>query len=207
MCILADQKTKLVGMVKNSETEIKDEILEEAQKLFRQFGLKKTTMDEIATACGKAKSTLYHYFKSKEEVFDEVLSKELTDLRTQVRSKVVENKTVVKKMGAYVFEFHQQVKEKANLYRLIKFEPSGNVSYHKHYLSMMKFEQDYISRILADGIDGGELPHISKDDIEWLAEFFCSSFLGFVRHSIEKDGFIEDEKLKKAIDLFIPRMF
>ena len=62
MCILADQKTKLVGMVKNSETEIKDEILEEAQKLFRQFGLKKTTMDEIATACGKAKSMLQIVF-------------------------------------------------------------------------------------------------------------------------------------------------
>ncbi len=36
---------------------VKGEIVTKAQKLFQQFGLKKTTMDEIAEASGKAKST------------------------------------------------------------------------------------------------------------------------------------------------------
>ena len=39
---------------------VREEILVQAQILFQQYGLKKTTMDEIAAACGKAKSTLYH---------------------------------------------------------------------------------------------------------------------------------------------------
>ncbi|WP_461492021.1 TetR/AcrR family transcriptional regulator, partial [Pontibacter sp. HJ8] len=47
---------------------IKTEILNEAQKLFRHFGWTKTTMEDIAKATGKGKSTLYYYYKSKDDI-------------------------------------------------------------------------------------------------------------------------------------------
>ena len=194
-------------MSESKDQLVKDEILAGAQKLFQQFGLKKTTMDEIAAACGKAKSTLYHYFKSKEEVFDAVLAKEMTDLRKLVRSKVEEHKTVVDKMSVYILEFHKLVLNKANLYRVMQFELLSEAIARKHYLHMMEFEEAYISRILEDGRAAGELPHIGKDDVQWVSEFFCSAFIGIVRHSIEVDGYFDEVKIQKAIDLFIPRIF
>lgn len=186
---------------------VRNEILSQAQELFRQYGLKKTTMDEIAAACGKAKSTLYYYYKSKEQVFDAVLNKELTDLRKLVRAKVEEHKTVIDKMRAYVMEFHKQIVDRANLYRVVQYEQLSQVIERKHYLNLMEFEQAYVSRILEDGIDAGELSFIKKSDVEWVSEFFCSAFFGIVRHSIEKDGFFDEKKIAKAIELFIPRIF
>jgi len=64
-------------MIVPKDDHIREEILEEAQKLFRQFGLKKTTMEDIAKAMGKGKSTLYYYFCSKEDIFDAVILKEM----------------------------------------------------------------------------------------------------------------------------------
>ncbi|RLD78380.1 MAG: TetR/AcrR family transcriptional regulator, partial [Bacteroidetes bacterium] len=58
------------------QDDIKENILDVAQSIFRKYGFKKTTMDEIAKAARKGKSTLYYYFKSKEEIFAAVIEKE-----------------------------------------------------------------------------------------------------------------------------------
>ena len=59
------------------EIEVKSLIVESATKYFSKFGFYKTTMDEIAKHIHKAKGVLYYYFKSKEELFNEVLKQEL----------------------------------------------------------------------------------------------------------------------------------
>ena len=54
----------------------KEKILDTARILFSRFGIKKSTMDEIAKEIRMGKSTLYHYFKSKEDIFLEVVKRE-----------------------------------------------------------------------------------------------------------------------------------
>jgi len=46
----------------------RDEILKESVKLFKIKGYYNTSMADIAKACGLLKGSLYHYFKSKDEV-------------------------------------------------------------------------------------------------------------------------------------------
>lgn len=186
---------------------VRNEILTQAQKLFQQFGLKKTTMDEIATACGKAKSTLYHYFKSKDEVFEAVIQMEMINLRKYVKSKVEENKTMIDKIKAYVIEFHKEVANKVNLYRLMKQDVFSLGISKKYFLHMMEFEQSYIIRILEDGFDSGEYKTTQREDIPWIAEMFLASFYGVVQYGIEKDGFYDEEKIVRIADLITPRIF
>ena len=50
-----------------------DRILEGALSVFKEKGLDGATMDQIATAAGFGKATLYYYFRSKEEVFSAIL--------------------------------------------------------------------------------------------------------------------------------------
>ena len=186
---------------------VRNEILAQAQKLFQQFGLKKTTMDEIATACGKAKSTLYHYFKSKDEVFEAVIQMEMINLRKYVKSKVEGNKTMIDKIKAYIIEFHKEVANKVNLYRLMKQDVFSSGISKKYFLHMMEFEQSYIIRILEDGFDSGEYKTTQREDIPWIAEMFLASFYGVVQYGIEKDGFYDEEKVVRIADLIIPRIF
>jgi AcrR family transcriptional regulator len=186
---------------------VKSEILVEAQRLFQQFGLKKTTMDEIAEACGKAKSTLYHYFKSKDEVFDAVIQLEMLNLRQFVKNKVEEHKTMLDKIKTYVIEFHKEVVNKVNLYRLIRQDSKSFGFAKDKFLKMMEFEQSYIVRILEDGFDAGEYNTSGKEDIPWIAEMFLASFYGVVQYGVEKDGYYNEEKIERIVELVVPRLF
>nr|WP_320022299.1 TetR/AcrR family transcriptional regulator [uncultured Draconibacterium sp.] len=190
----------------NKEDTIQSKILLNAQKLFQKGGLKKTTMDEIAAKCGKAKSTLYHYYNSKMDVFDAVVEMELLNLRRHVKSKVDEQKNMLDRLKTYIREFHKEVINKKNLYRIIK-QKQSNELYRNHLLSIVSFEQSYISRILEDGYDLKELREIKREEIGWVSEMFLVAFLGLVFYSIEKDGFLDEDKLNKAIDFMVPKIF
>lgn len=186
---------------------IKKEILIQAQKLFQQFGMKKTTMDEIAAACGKAKSTLYHYFKSKDEVFDAVIQLEMLNLRKHVKNRVEEHKSMIDKIKTYTIEFNREVINKVNLYRLMRQDANSLGVSKKYFLEMMEFEQSYIVRILEDGYDSGEYTTTGKDEIPWLADMFLASFYGIVLYSIEKEGFYNEEKIARTAELLTPKIF
>ncbi|MGI6393114.1 MAG: TetR/AcrR family transcriptional regulator [bacterium] len=47
---------------------IREQILNEARKLFYLYGFKKVSMDEIATACKMSKKTIYQFYSSKDEL-------------------------------------------------------------------------------------------------------------------------------------------
>ena len=49
-------------------------ILEAATKSFSLFGYKATTMDQVAKLANVGKGTIYTFFKTKEELFDEIIN-------------------------------------------------------------------------------------------------------------------------------------
>lgn len=190
----------------NKDEIIKDEIILQAQKLFKQFGLKKTTMDEIAVACGKGKSTLYHYFKSKEEVFDAVISKELTSLRKVVNQEVVKQNKLKDKLQAYFITFHQETIHKINLYRILKQEIKVQLSNQSRFNNILEFETNYVNALIDNGIDNGELTGIEKDNSNWFSELLVIAFLGIVKHSVSKDDEFDSNELFKVAEVFISRL-
>jgi len=51
----------------------KEKILKESARLFKIKGYYNTTMSDIASACGLLKGSIYHYFKSKDDIGLETL--------------------------------------------------------------------------------------------------------------------------------------
>ncbi|MBN1984741.1 MAG: TetR/AcrR family transcriptional regulator [Prolixibacteraceae bacterium] len=186
---------------------VREEILVQAQILFQQYGLKKTTMDEIAAACGKAKSTLYHHFKSKEEVFESVVELEMLYLRKHVKDKVEEHKNMLDKINTYATEFHKEIINRINLYSAVVQENLPKIMNSQIMDKMMDYERSYLVRILEDGYDAGEYTRINREDIPYIAEIFLAAFFGAVRYFIAKDGTLSLERLQKTADLFIPQIF
>ena len=54
--------------------DIKERIKQKADELFRQYGIKSVTMDEIAAQLGVSKKTIYQGFADKDELVDAVIS-------------------------------------------------------------------------------------------------------------------------------------
>ncbi len=186
---------------------VKNEIINCAQGLFKQFGLKKTTMDEIAAACGKAKSTLYHYFKSKDDVFDEVLEKEMKSLRQLVNEEVLKQSSFKDKIKTYFETFHKETMDKMNLLRILKQEISYEIVNSNRFTDLIQFETNYVADLLNTGFDNDEISGIEKEDIMLFSEILVVSFLGIVRYSIEKEGAFNQGTFNKATELIIPRIF
>ena len=194
-------------MATSKDEIVKTEILNQAQKLFQQFGLKKTTMDEIATASGKAKSTLYHYYKSKEEVFDAVIEKELVGLRKIVKFKVDNSANLKDKMTSYFVSFHEEVLNKLNLYHVVKQELITEAVAKTHFRRLMSFEQNYLTRLLEDAYDSDEYKAIERDEIPWISEIMIAAFFGIVRYSIESEEGFDQEKLTKTAQILVSKIF
>jgi TetR/AcrR family transcriptional regulator, cholesterol catabolism regulator len=53
--------------------EIRDRIKQKADELYRRYGIKSVTMDEIASQLGVSKKTIYHSFSDKNELVDAVI--------------------------------------------------------------------------------------------------------------------------------------
>ena len=57
--------------------EVKEYIVEEADKLFCQFGFKSVTMDDIAKHLGMSKKTIYQHFSDKDELVNILMQEKL----------------------------------------------------------------------------------------------------------------------------------
>jgi len=136
--------------------EVKERILEVAQQIFGKFGFKKTTVDEIAQATRKAKSSIYYYFKSKEDIFEAVIEKEASSIRKHVSEIINSNISTVEKLKQYM------IIRMKSLTELVNF----NEAYKNQFLDHMPFvekirekydyeEMGLIEGILNEGVENG----------------------------------------------------
>lgn len=71
----------------------KDIIIKASRELFDENGIDKTTMDQIAKKADCSKSTIYVYFKSKEEIYNNILYQNMCSLRDSVQNSISKNET------------------------------------------------------------------------------------------------------------------
>jgi AcrR family transcriptional regulator len=77
-------------------------ILKAAREVFARQGYASTVIDDIATAAGIAKGTVYLYFASKEQIYLEALLERAREVEALSRSKMLEADTWQEKIRAYM---------------------------------------------------------------------------------------------------------
>ena len=178
------------------DIDIKNRIIEVAQDIFKKYGFKKSTMDEIAAAAGKGKSTLYHYFKSKEEVFAAVIEKEGDIMFKELNKIITANINCKLKLKKYITTRMNLIDKLSNLYSAIKSD------YFNHFNFIQKYRNKYdeneilfIEQILLDGIIKKEF-NIDEDDTKIYAYGIAIALKG-----LEIPFFLEDRYSNENIRL------
>jgi AcrR family transcriptional regulator len=93
--------------VARSQEEIRVAILTAAKEYISRYGVAKTTVDDIAQAVNMAKSSLYYYFSSKEDIFKAVFDEEFQKFKTSIDEAVGAAITPTEKIRAYaITRFH-----------------------------------------------------------------------------------------------------
>ena len=141
-----------------SELEVKEKIIESATKYFSKYGFHKTTMDEIAKNIHKAKGVLYYYFKSKEELFNEVLKKELGTLKEALLEIVQSNNNALTKLTDYIFTRFKLLNKAVNYHETLKADFFEKYHFVKDVREdFEKFEQVQLTAIIEKGKEEGYL--------------------------------------------------
>jgi len=134
--------------------DIKDKIVVVAQETFKKFGFRKTTMDEIAYAARKGKSSLYYYFKSKEEVFQAVVELEAFTLRARILESINKEENPKDKLRQYIVTRMKGFKNMINFYVAIKDDFLSNLDFIETIRKKYdKEEFEIVSCILQDGVE------------------------------------------------------
>jgi len=138
-----------------SADNIRSKIIEVASEFFTYFGFKKTRMDEIAKKMHKAKGLLYYYFKSKEDLYKEVLQKELNEIIYKLK-KIIEdeNLTPFERIELY---FKNRVKL---LYNAKNYHETLRADFFERYHfvddvreKFEKFEFEALKKIIKLGVE------------------------------------------------------
>ena len=108
-----------VGLTTSREARTRESIILAAQQLFQQYGLHKVTMEDIARAMGKGKSSLYYYYKSKEEIFEAMLDREIDSVLAKVAEAVAQVTTAEEKLYAFCLTRFEEMGRRAALHSIL----------------------------------------------------------------------------------------
>ncbi|HKJ79968.1 MAG TPA: TetR/AcrR family transcriptional regulator [Prolixibacteraceae bacterium] len=144
------------------KSDIRANIITAAQTTFKRYGFRKTTMDEIAYAARKGKSSLYYYFSSKEEVFQAVVEKEAAILRAEINSKINECNSAMEKLNVYIHVRMEGFKNWGNFYDALKDEYLSDLDFiDKIRVKYDNNEIEFISEIIQEGIASKEFKNLN----------------------------------------------
>ncbi|MDO5443545.1 MAG: TetR/AcrR family transcriptional regulator [Bacteroidia bacterium] len=149
--------------MKNLE-EVRNSIIEAAEKHFSILGFEKTTLDDITGENGRSKTSIYYHFKNKHEIFKSVIEKEFNEVRAELQ-KIIDDKERgrVEGMREYL-RTRLETLQKQGAYKRFA---SSRFAYGENPVSKVvndarksfdMWERQYLELSITNGIEEGSIP-------------------------------------------------
>jgi AcrR family transcriptional regulator len=191
------------NQVISGKDEVREQLVQAARQVFVRFGYKKTALDDIAREARKGKSTIYYYFKSKDDIFKAVI-----DAEAEIRTKTIDDqispiKDPEQKLRTYVYVRMLTLKKVGNYYEAIKNDLLDNL-YFVNSLRTDHFEAEInlVKKLLLEGIEKGVY---TIQNPELTAKTIVTLLQGFEVPLILKN--LSDEELQKSVDEMLNILF
>ncbi|MDE6020198.1 MAG: TetR/AcrR family transcriptional regulator [Ruminococcus sp.] len=170
----------------------RDNILTAAKELFDSYGIEKTTMDDIAKHADYSKSTIYVYFKSKEDIFNSIVGEYMEVLAMQIRQSIAKEKDFEKcyyKFCECLVSFEERY---PRYYSTLVGE--NQLTSRRSKNSLMKQDMGREIRILiTELVEKGIKNNDMRDDIELEATvlYIWSAVSGIIQIASRKKDYID----------------
>lgn len=189
-------------MLKFGKKEVKEKFMKMAYECFSRYGFKKTTMDDIARAAGKAKSSLYYYFKSKEEIIEAIAANEVATINSEIVKAINNENDPKKKLAVYIMTRFHSVFKTFNYHNILKADYMENYAFlEKMRANYDKEQAKNIKSIMQYGIDQGVF---SIKHLDLLVDTFVIALKGFEIECIEEKDF---PGLEKQVNILLDTLF
>lgn len=148
---LATIKVSIVLILKFSGMEVQERIKQKADELFRKFGIRSVTMDEIAGQLGISKKTIYQYYADKDELVDAVTADEIRFSQESCEKSSRESENAIDEIFQ-VMEFVEIMFRNMNPSMLNDLEKYHPRSFKKFLEHKNKYLYDMIRKNIERGI-------------------------------------------------------
>jgi len=182
---------------------VKESIIAASKEVFIRHGYAKVSMDDISKASGKGRSTLYHYFKNKKEVFEAFATAEFSQLIHVAKSKIKSEYTFNENLFAYnkakLAELKSLLQQYKNILDDIREQPDSMCRMNK---LMVEEESEVIKGMLLWGIGKGEVAQMSAADLDFLTNVMVIAFRSFEQEIVMYEGLAElENKLQWLVNI------
>ena len=134
--------------------EVRTHIVGIARRIFTRYGFRKTTMEEIASASQMGKSSIYYYFKSKEDIFRAVVEFEAIMLKERLNRIISKDNSPTERLKAYILFRLHHVRTLENFYAALNEETLSHMGFILEIRqNFEEEEQELLSKILEDGME------------------------------------------------------
>lgn len=144
--------------------EVRAHIVEMARKIFTRYGFRKATMEQIAAATQKGKSSIYYYFKSKEEIFRAVIEKEAEELSIQLDDTIKKDDSPIEKLKTYILFRLHHLRTVENFYAALNEESLSHMDFILEIRRQFDMEERLVVKgILEEGMKNGIFQVVSSE--------------------------------------------
>ena len=156
----------------NQDDIIHEEILRAALRLYSKSGPSRVTMENVANATGRSRSSLYYYFKDRDEIFQAVLERIAEDVAAEIRVAVTAAANLHDKVYAYCSTKIKTSQAWKHVFSAMDQVMSADeISKHTKLIDAMHKKLIYLERgilteiLSADGNGTGRIPGNAEQDM------------------------------------------
>jgi TetR/AcrR family transcriptional regulator, cholesterol catabolism regulator len=155
----------------------KERISVKADELFNRFGIRSVSMDDIASALGMSKKTLYQYYADKEELVNAVFETLIQENKKRCKGDCEASENSIHEFFLGL-DMMQEMFSKMNpmlLYDMQKYHPQV-------YLKFLAHKNDFIFQMMRSNLEKGIRDELYRSDmdVDVVAKFRIESvFLAF----------------------------
>jgi AcrR family transcriptional regulator len=170
----------------------KDEILRAALRLYQKLGPTNVTMDDVAGASGRSRTSLYYYYKNRDEIYHAVMEKIADEMAAEIRQAVMAVESMPDKTYAFC---HSKIKAslggwKKVLTAMWAAMSAEEQSRHGRVMATLHNRLIYhegliLNEILAGAARRKEMRAISPGDQDMLVFLISSGIRGLRREIFE----------------------
>ncbi len=182
---------------------LRDQILQAALQLYQKLGLRKVTMDDVAKAIGKSRSTLYYSYKNRDDIFEAVMDALIREVTGEIGAAMHKAVTLRGQLRAFCLTKVKTSEDRRPFFTAIEAGMSADeMSHHTRTISnihkrLMRAEGGLLKAALAKGISAGEIRPLKPKEQELLIFILLSGIRGIRRELLQEESFA---RLQPAVD-------
>ena len=177
-------------MAKTKE-ERRNEIIETAGKLFEEKGYEQTQVQDIVNEIGVAKGLFYYYFKSKDEVMEELADRYADAIIDAVNKLIDKDISTFDKINRIFQIFIDSAEKKFGIFMGILNVKNG-ITHERIFFNVGKKMVPLVTELILSGNDNGEC---NCSDPKFITEFLISGLFN-IMNQISPDEKIDYLKEK-----------